>query len=451
MNQIFATAIIGSRKINFVLEELGKNNIAFWKGYLSLVKTHPAADEKTYVEEVFKSKLQADISHRPTDTYLALQGFENALKLLDNKPDKVKMYVAYATFDKESAYSEKENWKAINIQICMTVHCHTDLPFTTHMGIFADPFSLSTLPKSYKEEFEKRSYKKAYIEQYFLEKKVPQLSLYLHSFAFQACAQANPSFKPAYMVTKPIKSMEKIFKLKNLVEQSVKHEQSSTSGTLTEAMRRSSGLSVGYCISAQAVEIARNVSQNILCYNIMSQIPIKPSMINDRATSSSAVAETKSPVLGLASGGGLRNSNGIAKSGSLSNKSIESTFLASSQSQSALGLGIGKRLSPHPEANKTLLKNVRAANAPVSHSQMPSVASAGMFSRVAMQLPGNAFDASSMQPIASAASASIRRDPGCLDIEAPYILKLAFNRQHSYLPVFIDGGRLNGYCKLQFI
>ncbi|OEZ63833.1 hypothetical protein [Duganella sp. HH105] len=257
-----------------VLEPLyERSDFQFWFTYLNEVKNFSPSNAP--------SSAQASSSLGLSDFQEAVKGFDRALDL--GKSEGTNQYVAYSTFDLDSIYVNN-SWKALNIQMCMTVTGHENLPFTTHMGIFASPFRIAkNLPASYVSLKSKLGDKSPL--DYFAGKVAAKISILLHSFAIQAYALLNTKIQPQFMVTKPISSMNKIFGYyPNCIAQSKMFSEDGDG--LLDAMRKTS-FGVGYYVDTTLFTVTIIVR--------MRDFSLTPYSIHSRASSPGHVGGPTTP------------------------------------------------------------------------------------------------------------------------------------------------------------
>jgi len=186
-------------RLTYHFISLDEDNFDFWKDYASAMRM--IAYNRDFSQDMKYSWGQA------------VRGFLDALEAFEQTP-KSEVWIAVAAFGAIS--TEDFARAAVNIEMCMTVTTHPDVPFTTHMGIFRSPLrclkisslnALRTLPDFRIDEIVDLLEKEwSYL------RSARNLSEQFHAFAAKRTLQDCSGAKKLYMVNAPLKKMMEILK-----------------------------------------------------------------------------------------------------------------------------------------------------------------------------------------------------------------------------------------------
>lgn len=139
----------------------------------------------------------------------AVKGFLDALEAFKATPDS-QVWIAAATYGPISEHNFARS--AVNIEMCMTVTTHRNIPFTTHMGIFRTPLrrlKLSSLEPLQGQPMYRTNEIVALLgRDLSLFPSARDISGQLHAFAAKRCLQdCQAGVEKRYMVTAPLAKM----------------------------------------------------------------------------------------------------------------------------------------------------------------------------------------------------------------------------------------------------
>jgi hypothetical protein len=192
--------------LSFHFIRLSNDNYEFWRTYAMAMRR--IAHDRDFAESLKR------------DWALAVVGFLDALECYEENPAS-EVWIAAAAFGPISRDDFARS--AVDIEMCMTVTTHREVPFTTHMGIFRSPLrrlkisSLNPLRRI-------TSYRIPQIvdlleREWCYLRSASNLSGQLHAFAAKRCLQEcrHPG-KKLYMINAPLKKMAEILTRKFEVE-----------------------------------------------------------------------------------------------------------------------------------------------------------------------------------------------------------------------------------------
>ncbi|WP_191487908.1 hypothetical protein [Pseudomonas sp. FEN] len=184
--------------ISFKFISLTAENVDFWRNYATLMR-------------FIASNLFSGVTVYGYQQ--AVKGFMDALDCFKKTPSS-QVWVAVATFG--SIKSNPSARSFVNIEMCMTVTTHPDVPITTHMGIFRSPLRLVKTPELEKVRGLHAGGVSVGDIIAVLEKKrslahpVRRLSTQLHAFAAKRCLQESRGLAKIFMITAPLAKMLEI-------------------------------------------------------------------------------------------------------------------------------------------------------------------------------------------------------------------------------------------------
>ncbi|WP_206956371.1 hypothetical protein [Trinickia acidisoli] len=187
-----------TERLSFHLIPLTADNVVFWK---------------TYVCAMRMIVLNVNFSREMKDGWVqAVKGFLDALTAFDRTPES-QVWVAAATYGPIAQHTFARS--AVNIEMCMTVTTHRDVPFTTHMGIFRSPLRHLTIaslePLQRQNMFRVNEIVALLLRDLSFLRSTSNLSGQLHAFAAKRCLQdCHRGVEKRYMITAPLKKMLEI-------------------------------------------------------------------------------------------------------------------------------------------------------------------------------------------------------------------------------------------------
>jgi hypothetical protein len=178
------------------------DNIDFWREYvlaMRLMANHMVITNK-------RPELVSELKNGWTH---AVRGFTLALDAFCSTP-KCEVWIAVASF---GAISE-DNFaqSALDIEMCMTVTTHPDVPFTTHMGIFRSPLrrvgSASRQAFRGLNAFRIPEIVSLMDREWVVGRTAGSISAQFHAYAARKCLQkCQVSGTKRYMITAPLRKM----------------------------------------------------------------------------------------------------------------------------------------------------------------------------------------------------------------------------------------------------
>jgi hypothetical protein len=184
--------------ISFKFISLTAENMYFWREYAKLMR-------------FIASNLFSGVSLYGYQQ--AIKGFMDALDCCERTPGS-QVWVAIATFGSIKSTPTAKSFA--NIEMCMTVTTHPDIPITTHMGIFRSPLRLVQTPELETVRGLQAGGVSVGDIITVLEKKrtlahpVRRLSTQLHAFAAKRCLQESRGLAKILMITAPLAKMLEI-------------------------------------------------------------------------------------------------------------------------------------------------------------------------------------------------------------------------------------------------
>lgn len=187
-----------SLPLSFEFLPLSTRYVDFWRNYVGAMRM--IANSGTFDQTMKYGWSQA------------VKGFMDALDTFEQCPTS-EVWIAVATY----APVDYENFAAtaLNIEMCMTVTTHVDVPITTHMGIFRSPLrelsklNLDTVRTV--KMFETRAVV-AMLGEGAAFPEARGISKRLHAFAAHSCLTAARKPEKRFMITAPLGKMLEILK-----------------------------------------------------------------------------------------------------------------------------------------------------------------------------------------------------------------------------------------------
>lgn len=184
-------------RLSFVFIRLDKNNLDFWKNYVGAMRL--IAMNSNFSEDLKYGWGQA------------VRGFLQAIDAYEGTPGS-EVWIAAATFGCISKNNFAQS--AVNIEMCMTVTTHPDVPFTTHMGIFRSPLRrlrVSSLERLRDQDmYRTNEIANLLLRNWPVLRSARNLSGQLHAFAAKRCVQESTGIEKVYMITCPLAKMMEI-------------------------------------------------------------------------------------------------------------------------------------------------------------------------------------------------------------------------------------------------
>lgn len=179
----------------------------------------PLTDENTefwanYVKGMRMIAMNLPFSKSLKDGWAnAVKGFTDALECYSETPSS-QVWIAAAAFGPISEDDFAQS--AVNIEMCMTVTTHPNVPLTTHMGIFRTPLrclKISSVNALRPLNMFRISEIVDLLERdWCYLRSARGLSGQLHAYAAKRCLQESTGVKKSYMITAPLAKMLEIMR-----------------------------------------------------------------------------------------------------------------------------------------------------------------------------------------------------------------------------------------------